>query len=452
MQLSFITPPSEYLYNPFRGDQHCQMQLLTILEQNYGDRLGLSLIDLRGVKENYLPYHVPERDVYLHSVYTLDFNQQVKLVKDLKEAYPKAKHVAGGPHVNLFPEEALKHFDSIVLGDAEETINSIINDAFSGNLQRIYHQETPIDINNYPYAKRHFVPKSSTARKGMMTIKNNKEYEELLGTTVVFTRGCLYKCSFCAIPQIRSINPKMRARSPENIEAEIEYLKKEYGIQGISLHDEIGIPLDRKQAISRLEALARTGIIWRGQCRVDGITSEIAQLMRESGCIAMGLGIESASQQALDMINKKIDVERSKETIRILKEKGIAPRLYMIMGLPGEPENISEITWNFLQETKPDVVFMHLFTPRPGTEVYDSPDKFGIESVGEDWSKNNHLFYAGDSPEATFKYKDITPWGRGRKSEQIVADYKEMLERIQEAGMSPYPPKRKEIVEAQLES
>ena len=236
----------------------------------------------------------------------------------------------------------------------------------------------------------------------------------------------------------------MRAKSPENIEVEIEYLKREYGIQALSLHDEIGIPLNREQAISRLEVFSRTGMIWKGQCRVDGVTPELAKLMRESGCVAMGLGVESASQYTLDLINKKINVEKSKETIKILKDNGIAPRIYMIMGLPGEPENISEVTWNFIQETQPDAVFMHLFTPRPGTEVYDHREKFGIRLTDEHWSKNNHLFYAGDHPSITFEYEETTPWGKARRPEKIVAEYTVLLEKLQEAGFSPYPPKRKE--------
>lgn len=452
MRASFVSPPSEYLYDPFRGDQHCQMHLLTIMEENFGNQIDLSLIDLRGVKMNALLYHIPERDLYLHSAYTLDFNQQAETVRGLREIYPKAKHVAGGPHVNLFPEEVSKHFDSIVLGDAEDTINAIIKDAQKEELKNVYQQQRSVDINNYPFARRHFVPASSTARKGTIIIGKEKKYGDLLGTTVVFTRGCPYSCAFCAIPQIRSINPKMRIKSPENIEAEIEYLKSEYKIGAISLHDEIGIPLDRKQAISRLEVLAKTGVIWKGQCRVDGVTPELAKLMYESGCVAMGLGVESASQNALDMINKKINVERSKETIRLLKENGIAPRVYLIMGLPGEPENISDITWNFIQETQPDAVFLHLFTPRPGTEVYDNKERFGIRITDENWSDNNHLFYAGDNPKITFEYEENVSWGKARNPKRIVAEYTDLLQRIQEAGFSPYPPKKKDFNTAETEN
>ena len=109
-----------------------------------------------------------------------------------------------------------------------------------------------------------------------MGLKNKKGYDKLLSTTVMFSRGCPFKCCFCYMPQMKEYGMGLRYRTPELIEEEIEYLKREYNMEGINLLDEIGIPLTPKQAIPHLEAIGRTGIKWRGQCRVDGITPEIA--------------------------------------------------------------------------------------------------------------------------------------------------------------------------------
>ncbi len=437
MKLTFITPPSEYLKNPFRGDQHAQMQLLTILQDRYNGGLELSLEDMRGVKKEFVSYRIPEADVYLQSIYTVDYEDQIEMIKSIKERYPKAKHIAGGPHATLFPDSCSSLFDSVVLGDAEETLVKVVQDFQSNSLKKVYCQEKPVDINSYPYANRSFLPKATTARKGMMSVHHKKEYDDLLGTTVVFTRGCPYKCAFCAIPQIRSINPRIRYRSPDNIVSEIEYLKRDYEIQGINLLDEIGIPLDKKMAVSRLEALASTGIIWRGQCRVDGITTEIASKMKESGCVAMALGVESAWQPSLDIINKKINVEKSKETIKLLKDKDIAVRMYMMLGLPGEPKDIVDRTWDFIQETKPDVVFLSFFTIRPGTDVYNHPDRYGIKYIDTDWKKNNHLFDSTRTPTVSFEYHENAPWGRAPNKEEIVGNYIDLSKRIENAGLSP---------------
>jgi anaerobic magnesium-protoporphyrin IX monomethyl ester cyclase len=77
---------------------------------------------------------------------------------------------------------------------------------------------------------------------------------------------------------------------------------------------------------------------------VDGIDPELAQLAKDSGCITMCMGVESVSQTSLDIINKNISVEKAQESIDLLKKIGIETRIYMILGLPGEPDDIVDQT------------------------------------------------------------------------------------------------------------
>jgi len=440
VRIDFIFPSSDYLYDPFRGDPHSHFQILTVLESYFGDQVQLRLTDLRGVKREFFKYRIPEADIYLHSVYTLDYNEQIYIIQELRKRYPKAIHIAGGPHVHFFKEESMKIFDSIILGDGEESIIQAVEDYRNNKLKKIYEQKTIIDINKYPFPRRHFLPKATIAREGLMTLKNTPGYDKLLSTTVIFSRGCPYNCYFCAMPKIKNYNPGIRYRKPELIEQEILYLKKAYGLQGISLLDEIGIPPNKNMAILYLEAIKRAGILWRGQCRVDGIDLETAKLAKESGCITMCLGIESVVQQCLDIINKKIDVERSKETIRLLKKMSIETRVYIIIGLPGEPEDIVDQTWKFIEETDPVSVYLSLFTVRPGTEIFDNPEKFGIKKVNQDWSKTMHMYsrYDKEMPSLTFEYNDMAPWGgKMLKNEQIIKNYLELQDRILKSGRGP---------------
>ena len=135
LKIGFIFPSSDYLFDPFRGDPHTHFQILTVLEAHFGNKVELSLIDLRGIKREFAIYHIPECDVYLHSVYTLDYDEQLSIVRNLRERYPKAKHIAGGPHATVFQEECLKTFDSLIIGDGEESIVKAINDIMDSNLQ-----------------------------------------------------------------------------------------------------------------------------------------------------------------------------------------------------------------------------------------------------------------------------------------------------------------------------
>jgi anaerobic magnesium-protoporphyrin IX monomethyl ester cyclase len=392
VSIGFINPSSDYLHDPFKGDPHTQFHILTILEDHFGDKINSSLIDLRGIEKKFARYHIPECDIYLHSIYTLDINEQKSIVKDLKDRYPMAKHIAGGHHANMFQKDSLEIFDSLILGDGEDGVMRSIEDFMNSDLKRVYKQTSPVDVNNYPVPSRKYLPESTIARPGLLTSRNKKGFDKLLSTTVLFSRGCPYGCFFCDLPNLKDFKRGVRYRHPSFVEEEIEYLKQDYGIRGISLLDEIGIPLKEDNAISHLEAIGKTGIYWRGQCRVDGITPDLAKLTRDSGCISLGLGVESASQISLDIINKKIDVKRSKETIKLLKENDIETRVYMIVGLPGEPRNIVEKTWDFIEETDPELVYLSLFTIRPGTEVYNNPKKFGITNINTDWTKTMHMY------------------------------------------------------------
>tara|TARA_B100000315_G_scaffold1990_1_gene1790 strand:- start:1645 stop:2877 length:1233 start_codon:yes stop_codon:yes gene_type:complete len=407
-----------------------------VLESHFGDKVNLSLIDLRGIQREFAIYHIPECDVYLQSVYTLDYAEQISIAKAIRSRFPDAKHIGGGPHATEFQEECLKTFDTLILGEGEESIIKAISDLVDLKLEKVYKQKRNIDINQYPYPSRKYLSKSSVARRGLMDLKNKKGYGKLLSTTVMFSRGCPYKCCFCYMPQTKEYGMGLRYRSPELIEEEIEYLKREYNMEGINLLDEIGIPLTPKQAIPHLEAIGRTGIKWRGQCRVDGITSEIAKAARESGCIAMGLGVESISQRAIEMANKGVTVTKSRETITLLKRNDIEVRIYIIMGLPGEPDDITEQTWDFVKETSPDLVYLSLFTIRPGTDIYNNPKKYGIKHIETKWENTMHMYgrFEHEVPKLNFEYADQTPWGKARDKDRIVSEYIELQTRLREGG------------------
>lgn len=110
----------------------------------------------------------------------------------------------------------------------------------------------------------------------------------------------------------------------------------------------------------------------------------------------------------------------------------------MILGLPGEPEDIVERTWKFIKETEPDLVILSIFTVRPGTEVFNNPKKFGIRYVDTEWSKTRHMFgrYEHETPTITFEYEECAPWGKGLSKESIINNYIQLQTKLRENGLS----------------
>lgn len=426
-------PTGRYNYEPFRNQPLVVLYLLTILENKFGNRVNLSLIDLRGIDEDSLLFHIPENDVFLYSVGTQDFPEISTIVQGLRSIYPKAKHVAGGSHINLFPEECSKVFDSVVLGEGEESIVKVINDVIALDLKPIYREGEPVNLDAYPYASRKYLPRKAVVDTGLLP----GSYQNLLGTAFLFSRGCPFNCYFCANRDL-TLGP-VRFRSPQLVEEEIEYLKREYQIEALAFKDDNGIPVNQRVASRVLEAIGRTRIKWRAQSRANGVHPDVVKLAWEAGCIDIAVGIESVCQDVLRIINKRIDLNEAKEYMRLLKRTGIGVRLNLIIGLPGEPDDIVERTLVFIDEAEPSSVLLSYLCPMPGSELFKHPKRFGITIRTFDWraySGSAGRFSKDELPDIVFDYDEVTPWGKGISRERIFQNYVQLQGILRERGLN----------------
>jgi anaerobic magnesium-protoporphyrin IX monomethyl ester cyclase len=414
MRIGFIVPPGRQNVRPFRSQPLNILYLLTILEKEFG--WNPQLIDLRGIYIDDVVYHIPENDVYFYSIGSQDFPDIKRIVKELREIYPRAKHIAGGPHIDIFKEKNLEVFDTISMGEGEESIKRIVYDLLKKRLNKIYLQQEEIDLNAYPYPSREFLPYSAAAERNVLTTK----HQHILGTDVVFSRGCPFNCYFCC----NLTRGKIRVRSPKNIYDEIMYLKRELNIEGIVIKDDQSIHTNESIAKPTLEAITRTNVLWRGQSRANGISTDMVKLAKESGCLEIAVGIESVSQRVIEIINKKIDLEKAKEYIASLKREGIDIKLLLILGLPGEPKDIADRTIDFIKEVEPTNALLSLLCPMPGSEIYENPKKFGIK-INYEKEFDEYKFLYGrfdkdEKPKPIFEYEEITPFGEGKTTQELI--------------------------------
>lgn len=430
--ISFVMQSSRNNFKPFRNQPLGILYLLTIIDQEFGGAIESSLIDLRGITPNNVLYHVPERDIYFYSVTTPDFTETTELVVNIRKIYPKAKHIAGGPHIDVFKDDNLKYFDAISLGQAEESIKRIIRDHINSSLRKVYKQEENIDINKYPFPSRKYLSRSSIIQTGIF----NKKHEDIPGTDIILSKGCPFNCHFCA----NLVNRPTQLRKPELITEEIEYLKSEYGIKGLVRKDDQSIPVNTNIAKSSLEAIRKTGVVWRGQSRANNVQLDMVKLAQESGCIEIAVGMESVSQEVLNIINKKINFDKAMTYLRQLKEVGIDRKLLLILGLPGEPADIADRTIAVIKETEPTNVLLSLFCPMPGSEIYNNPQKFGIK-IHYDITFDHYRTAFGrfdekERPSLIFEYEKTTPFGKGKSTQEIIDSYQKVQAYLRENGIN----------------
>jgi radical SAM superfamily enzyme YgiQ (UPF0313 family) len=405
---TFVIPSWHYWKEPLRAQPLTQLYLATILEQQ---GVKVSFADFRGREFNV--DDVPEADVYNYTVASPDFEEVKGIVKQIKAKFPKAKHIAGGPHPNIFPKESTRVFDSIALGRGEESIKQIHKDIQQGRLEQEYMYEAKPE-NDYPFPKREFLTRDKIVTSLFKT-------QNIPSTTVLFSHGCPFNCGFCANYNRSNI----RRRSDAHISAEIDYLRENYGIRGLSLQDEICIPLNKEDAEQYLNMIKSKDVLWRGQIRA-GIDSSLVMKAKESGCIELSFGLESVSKEVREIMQKRIRLEDVVKTMRDCRDNDIKTRLYLINGLPGEPENVVEATKTFISLNKPDIVLLSSFQPYPGCPIYTNPKAYGIKSINRDFFKYNHLRMRFKDEQdnldgvVPFEYYPETKFGKSFTRKQIM--------------------------------
>lgn len=113
MKAGFVITSSKQNYEPFRNQPLGALYLQTLLEEEFGNKLELFLVDLRAINPRDAIYHVPEKQLYMYSITTLDYNGAERIIKEIRQVYPKAIHIGGGPHIEALPDQSLKLFDAL---------------------------------------------------------------------------------------------------------------------------------------------------------------------------------------------------------------------------------------------------------------------------------------------------------------------------------------------------
>ena len=427
VSVGVIVPTWHYWIDPIKLQPLWELHYASVIEDRVDD-VSVQIIDRRGNQDQ----PIPECDVYFYWIMkSADAFEMYDIAAGIRKKYPKAIHIAGGNHVDHLTEQASAHYEALILGTGEELIVDAFKDLRAKKLEKVYKATVAYPFCDFGHARREFIP-----RERVVNEKHFSQYGGVPGTGVYFSRGCGFKCSFCVYN-----NPgKFEYRKAEQITTEIEYLKKNYGVQGVNLRDEVCIPVNRNVAQSYLEGIGNAGVIWRGQTVPFG-DEEMVKLAAESGCKEVALGIESAdSDMVLELSNKPSkSIEKNKKYIELLKKYGIRVKVCLIFGLPGETEHVVERTIKFLEEVDPNYVALSGFDPVPGSPFYNNPKKYGLKYIDKDLSVHAHLLYRfGDEEDVglPFEYEEHAPWGKSLSRGQIVENIKTLQEWLRERGMS----------------
>ena len=221
---------------------------------------------------------------------------------------------------------------------------------------------------------------------------------------MVTTRGCPFHCNWCAKP---IWGQRYHSRSPENVAAEMKWLKERYRPDHIWFADDI-LGLKPGWLARFADSVHEQGSLIPFKClsRADLLTraGEVDALAR-AGAQTVWLGAESGSQKILDAMDKGTRIEQIHEAARRLKDAGIRVGFFLQFGYPGETREDIEKTIQLVRDCNPDDIGISVSYPMPGTKFYDAVR----EQLGEkqNWQDSRDLAMLYQGPYSTEFYRKL---------------------------------------------
>jgi radical SAM superfamily enzyme YgiQ (UPF0313 family) len=206
-------------------------------------------------------------------------------------------------------------------------------------------------------------------------------------TNMVSSRGCPYKCNWCAKPISGN---KFHLRSAAAVADEMSLLKVSAGVQHIWFGDDV-FALDRHWVQRLAEEVTRrdAAIPFKIQSRADLMSEETVRNLKAAGCAEVWMGVESGSQAVLNAMEKGLSLSSVRNARRLLNEAGIRACFFLQFGYPGETWNELRETIGFVRETRPDDIGISFSYPLPGTAFYEQVK----EQLGQkrNWTDSDDL-------------------------------------------------------------
>jgi anaerobic magnesium-protoporphyrin IX monomethyl ester cyclase len=314
------------------------------------------------------------------------FNEALSILKLAKFINPDIVTVIGGAHASSYPQKVMAHLeiDFLMRGEAELSFPALLAHVQQGSSSfddvngLVYRNangellENPLeyleDLDLIKYPDYLAIQLEAYIAHGYKW--NSPENRN---APIWVTRGCPYRCTFCAAPELNG--RPIRTHSVEYMVDWIQHLYDEYGILWFNIIDD-NFTFNWRYATRFCETFIDLGLEGVGFGTPNGIrlqkgSPELWQLMKKAGWRSLNVAPESGSQRVLDIMKKDLDLRIVPEIVKDIRAAGLKVQAYFIIGYPGEEiEDLLE-TEKFIHTCRFNFVFLNNFQPLPGTPVYD---------------------------------------------------------------------------------
>ena len=218
---------------------------------------------------------------------------------------------------------------------------------------------------------------------------------------LVGSRGCPYRCNWCAKPLY---GDSYRHYSAGRVAAEMECVKELFQPDQLWFADDIfGLSAKWTREFASQVEQRRAHIPFRMQSRCDLMTRDTVAALARAGCVEVWMGAESGSQRILDAMEKGIHVEHIRQARENLRRHGIRACMFLQFGYLGEEWDDIESTIRLVRDTKPDDIGVSVSYPMPNTRFHQIV-KAQLEAQ-ENWSESGDLakMFQGQLPAEFYR-------------------------------------------------
>ena len=292
-----------------------------------------------------------------------------------------SKVVMGGLHVLSCPDECAPHADALAIGDGVQLWPRILADVEAGGLQSRYYAGFTNDYRDDPPPRRAILP-----RKSFLTT-----------TSLIATRGCHNRCSFCYLAT-GGLRMPYRMRDPRQIADEFEADGQPYGV---FIDNNLGSRPEYLRALC--DALRPLDKIWSAAVSID-VTDNVETIrdMALAGCTGVFVGFESLADENLADARKKTPKTADyARRVRILHDHGIQVNGSFVLGFDHDRKDVFARTAEWVEQNRLECATFHILTPYPATPLFRQMETEG-RLLHRDWS----LY---DTVHAVFRPRHMTP-------------------------------------------
>jgi len=315
---------------------------------------------------------------------------------EVKRENPNIVTIFGNYYATFNSERILHKYpsvDVIVRGEGENTVidlvdcfekngklKDVLGISFINKNSVISTPDRPLikDLDSLPFPNRKLIDVDYHCMVAGANVAPKKF------TSIVSSRGCVYRCRFCSCTQFA--RNMWRPRSVENTLEELNFLASEGYEQFIFVDDSFTMNPKRVIRLCREMKKEKIDMDWICEGRVDNCSYEMLREIARAGCRILYFGIESANQRILDYYNKRITPEQSEAAVRTARKAGIDVIIgSFIVGAPDETRKEIQNTIQFAKQLPIDFPQFNILGVYPGTDIWDEFNAKGLLEKGEHW-------------------------------------------------------------------